>query len=1471
MQTLSRGGSDSTPQKKEFAQTPWWVRLLKLCSMLSAKLSHSLICAKTEADSNPTSNLDVWKYWAGPENIVRLDGVLNNIEEPTLLVDDILVEFRRVALLRNHTYRTIISAANANKTLSILNGIESCLLCALQQCSERQDLFLPEVELISSITTSIFNRRSVLMSRCEGLTWKDILSMIHRIVRAFQLFLQACTDRSCLKPLIVPAKKRVHPALRRSLLVVMCLNRWKSSLKYKFKLRKVSVINAFQYVLNRTIFAIIPFNENSLTNSWKGLLSSLQKSDDVISNQVIGMESMKKLLINTPQSSIRIDIMSLLAVSWKNKMLQNPFLRDFSCDGDKTVGSSPKLIEQSRVEFSTSLSKSRHKSAFLCLMNVVQDSVTEFCNNLCQDTIAVPSLFTELNLFYCNIKYLQLVVADKNNPYSFDYSICILKHLKDVLVAIDAKFAELQMSDDRGSGGASATKRQSSREKCVYMRRAASAVVRLLQIISMSTVRAGINLSQKDFEVILDVHVYLIKHFQNIRLMIKSDGIATSQNEPKDGRGKDVNSHRRRCQELIVNPMQFGRIQEGFVVQGEKLLSNFKGIDFTLACWIFITKNSASRSSFLVGKVSHNDAWPLITLRAADMKAEIIFGRANEFERLASHASIPLHAWTHVGVVVEPRKIKLFINGSMDCQVTTAGNARAILYPVIIGACPPGVRTRVDCIKEGFDGLLSNLKYYTRALSPIHVRVIFDKGPPEAHDARENLSYQLLSSSYLMLDSRRLCEAPELCGGVLETFHSLFLSDSSRLRLGSLKVLQKVLCMHDNAVQDFPLSQNELNWKGKGGTTQRKTLMSAEFLSSFVTFQNRLVYYFIRLMGICWFSSTCTKGEFKKGESLTFPFEDNQVSDKREIEDFLSYCPSFVSSPGSSESAVEGSGVTSEGGAIEIPIPREDLILEMCQSINDLLRPLSRLNIWRQAISDVLQHCTSQYLHHSSGGVTPEFSSIDMFGVALFVGEMPLCPFLGADVRSSYCKHPCTVLSIDKATCQSTLLTVDSSKSTIQFITVKTNELSELSENYDSLQLSQGFTENMIALIVKLSEGVGCLLTDCLSVSRRDQSFTHDYILKSCRPYEIFLFHQLLRRLSRSVDGCLGQKDLFDILKSFSIRAANSHIEKRVVVASTARQQQLESGSQISFMWLRSLHFISAAFPVNSHKQTQSDELVNSCSDENDLCESVLSTHLDISPECFKSKYSSLLKSGHVTEFVHCASANPDANVSSLVPHSSGDASAHAFTVDISSLASRGDTPDAKAKTFFEMMFELREFIIKHAKQVVHLEYMRLGHFQDTLQLPWKVVIWQSIVKENEHGSNAVELEGIFRLCSKLLESDGPRITSSIICSVQYAMVTLFRRKPNVLFEMPDNILQSTDVFRRLLLAAFSWLRTHENLPIESAVCYEMLTAFLSLLPLVKIMEFELAILSLCSLAVQRILFCFYNGQLPSEDVIRIL
>ena len=360
---------------------------------------------------------------------------------------------------------------------------------------------------------------------------------------------------------------------------------------------------------------------------------------------------------------------------------------------------------------------------------------------------------------------------------SVHQKLALLANLRSIFVAIDEKALDTyhQSLEDKPANAVRA--RIGSRERNKALRRVCHSLLYLLQELSIqasgsSSGSHGTNSYSSNMgpssgssalcTTVVETHSYLIAHLQRARLASLQpvaydiDHPMASSTTPAKPEGTGFpspmagvagggaggsknttplitsptakeNGGKRRCQEIIIKPLEFCRTQEGFVVQGDSLLSNFKGIDFTLATWIFSSKKASAKHNFITGKVSHHDAWPMVALRP-DGKLDIVYGHSSEFETMTSVAAIPLHTWTHIAVVVEQKKIKLFINGVVDSQAATKGNARAVMYPIVVGSCPSGLRTHVDHVRIGFDGILAQYRYYTRALSPIHIRVVFDQG-----------------------------------------------------------------------------------------------------------------------------------------------------------------------------------------------------------------------------------------------------------------------------------------------------------------------------------------------------------------------------------------------------------------------------------------------------------------------------------------------------------------------------------------------------------------------------------------------------------------------------------------------------------------------------------------------------------------------------------------------------------------------
>lgn len=114
----------------------------------------------------------------------------------------------------------------------------------------------------------------------------------------------------------------------------------------------------------------------------------------------------------------------------------------------------------------------------------------------------------------------------------------------------------------------------------------------------------------------------------------------------------------------------------------------------------------------------------------------------NLCERLTSKEPIQINRWTHVGLISEHNKIRLYFNGTLDCQRTSTGALRGNRHPLYVGKVPDGAM-RLDGVRGGVEGSIANLRYFTRALSPIHVRIIYDPGPPETAKVEDRHLYHL--------------------------------------------------------------------------------------------------------------------------------------------------------------------------------------------------------------------------------------------------------------------------------------------------------------------------------------------------------------------------------------------------------------------------------------------------------------------------------------------------------------------------------------------------------------------------------------------------------------------------------------------------------------------------------------------------------------------------------------------------------
>lgn len=491
-----------------------------------------------------------------------------------------------------------------------------------------------------------------------------------------------------------------------------------------------------------------------------------------------------------------------------------------------------------------------------------------------------------------------------------------------------------------------------------------------------------------------------------------------------------TNAAKRRFQDLITKPMEFHPIfRRSIVVQGDRLINSTKGIDFTLATWIYLHRVS-NEPGFIAGKLSHNDAWPVLLVRS-DKKLEVVYGHGNDLEKLVSALSIPAMTWTHVAIVVEQKKIRLYINGALDCHATASkANARAILYPVIIGNCRTlngNNRIKTDYFREGFQGCLANFKYYTRGLSPIHVKIVYDQGPPESIDTRERWMYRLLASIKLATNpqskpvinqsikltqqssiSRLIGKKQETNAFMdsnrraIDTLLMIIITEtvSSRLRCASLSILEKILSSGIE-LQDVTLPNNS------GFSSARYTatisMMDCSFLSGFPTIYEKVVGYFFRVIGACLsphitiLANTDDSSQtILSNLDLRNPFGSETEQEYNIFKEFMAYCPCVIvnkanantpRSNGTCDDPSNPSNMNISPLGSKSSMARLEVVHELLYYLMRLMGLLSSTKIWQEAFHNVIKTTLTRSRATLSNQISWSSSfRLDLLGVMSFLG-----------------------------------------------------------------------------------------------------------------------------------------------------------------------------------------------------------------------------------------------------------------------------------------------------------------------------------------------------------------------------------------------------------------------------------------------------------------------------------------------------
>jgi hypothetical protein len=762
--------------------------------------------------------------------------------------------------------------------------------------------------------------------------------------------------------------------------------------------------------------------------------------------------------------------------------------------------------------------------------------------------------------------------------------------------------------------------------------------------------------------------------------------------------------------------------------------------------------------------------------------------------------------------------------------------------------------------------------------------------------------YKLLASSRLLLESQsKLSDTATRAHA--DELMEFFITDSTRrVRTSALKSLGLILAK--DTLTDLLLVSDP---RGRAacllGQSQRGVLVTeCVALSNHTSFRERIVLYFIRLVGACW-SPDLTSGAVESSHYDGFS-DDVEDEESRQLASFLSFAPTIFSdkflstapsTPPIFTPPVQSAGLSDKTAA------REASVSELSYHVICLLRSLSAHSPWAAAIAAVIGKIL---LAAPSVVSTPELWSslkgIETLGTVVFLGESTGGSFLGATAISRYSVSACQVLSIHKAMSIAIVLSWNNNQSKRQLSTVRLCDLTGYPLAY-SFELTPAVLNGIIVLLDALKGFTAAAVSDLLCTHKSDHPFLREHLLRVLRPIEIFTYHQLLRCLSRSHSSlnmsCHALRDhqaLFKYILQSSARTVHLPVPSAKIP-----MNRIDSENCIPQLWTHSASYVAGIPKKYVFKEFPGDET--------DIAfREYVKEAVGVVTDRYEGSQEQLLRQGMLPELVISSSpANPKqsefcANLflcdsESKVPTSDwgaatpagfGLSSTIAFLFGPAArssshlLATMGSKsaqePDASSGAL-DLMMSLRESIIKCSRELLTHHYNLLD--RDTfasLSMPWKLLIWHSFASNSPCSSSstpsshllldasAAEAEtmssGIDRdhgsaSSTKQLYLAGSGLKPGRSVTMDVMISDLSKIHVEVTLSLASNLhychttlqtdgppLGSSDLFCRFLDSTEVWLREHENTQEEAEICFHFLKVLLPSLVLGRSQEISLAL-----------------------------
>lgn len=150
-----------------------------------------------------------------------------------------------------------------------------------------------------------------------------------------------------------------------------------------------------------------------------------------------------------------------------------------------------------------------------------------------------------------------------------------------------------------------------------------------------------------------------------------------------------------------------------------------EGIEFTYATWLWISDYSYKYGEWKhVFHKGNEDSWPNrspgVWLHPTKNILRVYMNSYNKIANYVDIDNIPLNKWMHLTIICNSNKLDIFINGFLKKQLILDGIPKQNYGEVYINAF------------GGYDGFLSEMRYYDYSINMAQLESIIRSGPSNA-------------------------------------------------------------------------------------------------------------------------------------------------------------------------------------------------------------------------------------------------------------------------------------------------------------------------------------------------------------------------------------------------------------------------------------------------------------------------------------------------------------------------------------------------------------------------------------------------------------------------------------------------------------------------------------------------------------------------------------------------------------------